>query len=91
MVAYIKWADNDTDWQAPIEQTWHIGKNYSRTLKAVGRYTVVEIQADGDELEFIRHNVSSIPFINGVRVMNWYGDIARTIVHALYNYERITQ
>ena len=39
---------------------------------------VTEVQADGDELELIRNEMSGIPMSRG-RIVRWFGDDAKFI------------
>lgn len=71
-----------------IEKGWHIGEKPPLTLNQV--LEIVEIQADGNELEYIKNlfkddfsGTYSIPVANSKRVHRWYGDIAKTIVSVL--------
>lgn len=68
------------------ELIWHVGgKPYSPPEPN----QVVEIQADGHELAKIvelfshGHNVPTIPVPNYRPVVNWYGDLAKTIYAAI--------
>lgn len=42
-------------------------------------HNVVCVQADGDELEYIRNKFTNIPMTNG-RVVRWHGEMARFIL-----------
>lgn len=84
-------------WDNPAERedkTWHVGERFDFNN---ADFYVDEVQADGDELEFIIHHCSIDhilwPYKNGyvcrALVLNWYGDTARWIVTNLiqnYNY-----
>lgn len=59
---------------------WHIGQKVSIPKEELNQ--VIEVQADGDELEHIRYQFQNIPHAK-VRVCNWYGDIAKFIVNNL--------
>jgi hypothetical protein len=39
---------------------------------------VIEVQADGHELELIR-NTFNVPCVKGKRIQRWYGDYAKYI------------
>jgi hypothetical protein len=41
---------------------------------------LVEIQLDGDELEYLIENFVNIPYSRKARIQNWYGDMAKFIV-----------
>lgn len=59
--------------------TWHVGESLPSPLFAA---TCTEIQADEDELNFIRGRFSNIPTSNA-GVVSWYGEIANFIFHNL--------
>lgn len=40
-----------------------------------------EIQADGDELNFILNNIDNLPNIPKLKVQTWYGDHAKFIAN----------
>ena len=78
---------------------WHVGENFPIPYKNIK--DVVEIQADSDELEHIQHifrntNVDttspiySIPMPK-IRVVRWFGDIAKTIAATLIIVQRRSQ
>lgn len=54
------------------ERPWHIG------IPCPSLICVREVQADCDELEYIRQNFTGIPFHNG-RTVKWSGDFAKFI------------
>ena len=54
---------------------WHIGQKYPKLTEKV-----IELQADGDELEYILHNFQNIPYSNA-RVLTWYNDLAMFIAN----------
>ncbi len=63
------------------EFEWHVGEG------PIGRgdglnldSIVIEMQADGDELDHIRNLYSNIPFRDGKRAVRWYGEMAKFIV-----------
>jgi hypothetical protein len=58
------------------EQSWHMP--FDLTLKMSAR-AVEEVQADGDELEYIRNNFTNLPTATG-RVARWFGETARFII-----------
>lgn len=60
------------------EYTWHLGNKCSLPVS-----TVTEIQADGDELEWIRSSFTGLPNYSDARVLNWYGDHAKFIANCL--------
>jgi hypothetical protein len=63
-----------------VERIWHIHEPNPITYYEVN--AIDEIQADGDELEYI-HNMflltHSLPIPKG-RVIRWFGDYAKLIV-----------
>ena len=54
------------------EIPWHIGNPCPNII------SVIEIQADCDELEYIRRHFTGIPFHTG-RVVKWTGEFAKFI------------
>jgi len=62
-----------------LEKTWHVGS----TVPELNVQDVVEIQADGAELDWIRENVSDVlnraGLMGRTRVVNLYGNEARQI------------
>lgn len=64
----------------------------SENSEIVNVYNLVEIQADGDELEYINNHIKGIPIrVGGVRVITWFGDTAKFIYQNLLtpNWEKI--
>jgi hypothetical protein len=87
---YIKLKDYVTSFQ------WHTGEvNPFRSSKETNeKYgpevaqnlaaaEVIEIQADGEELEHIQQYFTGIPFHKAARVQRWFGDVANFIAHNL--------
>lgn len=63
------------------ERTWHVGdKKFPVDHTEVA--DVMEIQADGHELEVIKTSITGIPTSNRA-VVNWYGDDAKFIAGVL--------
>lgn len=60
----------------PVAITWHVGDKLTANFKVLN---VIEVQADGDELQFILDNAKQLPFCHA-RVQNWFGDQAKWIV-----------
>lgn len=58
------------------EHNWHVGENKRRLDDDE---TVIELQADGDELDEILLRIEGIPVAKHKRVMIWRGDIAQFI------------
>lgn len=70
------------------EHHWHVGEPKPCQFYSDGETTedfpdVIEIQADGHELEHIRKRFTNIPDVPGARVVTWSGDIARFIYNHL--------
>jgi hypothetical protein len=62
----------------------HIGKSiYYSGLIA----DVVEVQADGHELEWIKKSFTNLPY-HEYRVNNWFGDQAKMIAKSLFYFNR---
>lgn len=57
------------------DKSWHVGDRAPNLSPDV----VMEIQADGDELEYIKRNFTNVPFHNSRRVMYWFGEMAQFI------------
>lgn len=55
-------------------QEWHVGEKVSHIFHP----HILCIQADGDELEYLKQKLTGIPFYPG-RIVTWYGDMARFI------------
>lgn len=62
------------------EAYWHIGKHCPLLYEEVA--TVMELLADGDELEFIERILPQY-VAKGIRVQRFFGDIAKQIVSIL--------
>lgn len=60
-----------------ITLTWHIGERLCLTTTDL--HLVESIQADGDELEYIKSYFCNLPFVTNKRVVIWFGDDARFI------------
>lgn len=56
---------------------WHRGESLPSDLNI---HQVVEVQADGEELEMILLRQENLPVPNRGRVMRWFGDHAKFIV-----------
>lgn len=67
------------DWNgSDVEMTWHVGKFLPIASEDVKH--IKEVQADGDELEYIKNNFSHMPVNVNRRVNRWFGEMARFIV-----------
>ncbi len=55
------------------DTTWHVGQR-----QAVPARSVIEVQADGDELMYVLTRMSNLPYTQAV-VQTWYGDHAKFI------------
>ncbi len=82
---YITYSNDD---KTKGQEQWHVGDhaNPNPWFKAIEPSKVIEIQADGHELDVIKQICKdSIPFAykrSGMamkRVQNWYGDHAKFI------------
>lgn len=60
------------------ERLWHIGSPTPTTDQEV-----VEVQADGDELEYVINRFKNIPYPSHQRVVKWHGDLAKLIANNL--------
>lgn len=58
-------------------RSWHIGEKIIMQYETISQ--VDEVQADCDELEYIKSNFTNLPMSNS-RVVRWFGDHARFIV-----------
>ncbi len=77
----ITYTVRDLDSKAfKIELFWYIGSKSS--LKNAQVSTVTEVQADGDELQWVLDNITGIP-TNKNRVVRWFGDHAKFIAGSL--------
>lgn len=69
----------------PREETsyqWHVGEKVNSNLAGkieTGTFRVTEIQADCDELQYIRDHFRNLPDCPSMRVVSWRGDWARFI------------
>ena len=57
-----------------FNKEWHVGE----LITGINICQVVEIQADGDELELIKKNFTNLPGSKGP-IIRWYGDHAKFI------------
>lgn len=62
------------------EITWHYSEPLS--FSDLGNEEVLAVQADGDELDWIRSYFSNIPMHDG-RLVTWTGEAAMFIVHTI--------
>lgn len=60
-----------------LTKEWHVGEPMPIPMRGI--HTITDIHADGDELYHIRVKFTNL-LLAEVRVMSWYGDIAKTIV-----------
>lgn len=76
-----------TDGRYNMEAIWHVGE--STTMNMPELSTITHIQADGDELEYIKELFRlemtgvphyTIPMPLDRSLVTWYGDFARTII-----------
>lgn len=73
MALYIKFKTGTTN---GVEH--HVG-NVKKPREIYGNRPVSEIQADGDELEYIQKHFTNLPMANLSRVVRWKGDLAQFI------------
>ena len=66
-----------------VERQWHVDQPISGLLDKMD--LVKEIQADGDELEWVLNNITGIPRCDPgfKRVQAWYGDDAKFIANCI--------
>ena len=62
---------------AQLEKQWHIGQTVPLIQEG---YEVSEVQADGDELDYLLDNLSGLPMSKSP-VVSWFGDMAKFIIH----------
>lgn len=63
------------------DKRWHIGTKFDTWDQSLERLKLlVEVQADGDELDFISVQYSNIPMVARNRIVRWFGDDAKFIV-----------
>jgi len=58
--------------------TFHVNEDTTGLRQTAA--LVIGVQADCDELEFIRDHFNNLPIPNNKRVVSWYGDLAKFIV-----------
>lgn len=63
------------------EKYWHIGERNPVEYQEIRQ--VVEVQADGDELEYILKHFKGIPTVDNCSVVRWFGDDAKFIANHL--------
>jgi len=65
------------------EFTWHVGtehpRDYSNPKDPKFFNDVIEVQADGHELQRIRDTFGNLPMKHGASVICWKGDLAQFI------------
>lgn len=66
-----------TSQEEEIAIPWHVGEELKLTPIDI-RY-VLEVQADGDELQAVYEKFDNIPTSAWNRVVRWYGDHAKFI------------
>ena len=66
------------DTGVPSRLVWHIGEKIVLDRKDIEQIT--EVQADGDELLYIKHTFTNLPMHISRVVQSWYGDTAKFIV-----------
>jgi hypothetical protein len=70
-----------------LTETWHDGEavpvNHIQDLHGLVEFKVLSVQADGGELDHIRHAFTNLPFNYSRRVQVWHGDFAEFILRNL--------
>lgn len=56
---------------------WHVGQKNPIVFDDMQHVT--EVQADGDELEYIRFSMNNVPFNKFKAVNRWFGSMAQFI------------
>lgn len=69
------------DTKKPASFEWHVGGKLPKGFRQVIEQ-VLEVQADGDELEHLFTMFVNLPYYRGP-VVSWYGDLAKMIVKSL--------
>ena len=59
-------------------ERWHIGEGLHLSSSSI--QDVIEVRADGDELEHVLHTSIGLPLAPGKKSMRWFGDFAKLIV-----------
>jgi hypothetical protein len=67
--------------------TWYVGKRIDYRYHAEDASINITLQADGDELEYIKRKFNNISTVNGAHVVRWYGDHARFIIGNILVFE----
>jgi hypothetical protein len=70
------------DIEGGAERCWHLGDDSPAWMTD----STLSVQADCDELAYIRNNFSNIPFHKTAIVQSWTGDFAKFIVRHLGYY-----
>ncbi len=68
----------NTDTNEVYMRSWHIGE--PKPLRSYEERWIIEVQADGDELVYIRRNYSNLPLAHSLVAVRYYGDHAKFIV-----------
>jgi len=66
-----------------LEMHWHIGEKLPFGITDHNVHEVVAVQADGDELDWIKFHCLNIPMCHQHRVVTWRGESAQFIVDAI--------
>ena len=61
----------------PLEKHWHIGQVVPLIPEG---YVVVQVQAEGDELDYVLDNFNNLPTAKHSPYQNWFGDMAQFII-----------
>lgn len=60
-----------------VRQDWWIN---SKGPELAADDEIISVQADGDELDYVKVMFTNIPFNNSCRVQIWHGEFARFII-----------
>lgn len=63
--------------------TWYLGTKNFPTLSQQEILDVIEIRADGSELQWITDNMKNLPYFKGDKSQRWFGDHAKFIAGCL--------
>ncbi len=62
---------------ANIEYNWHVGEKNPINRKSIAM--INEVQADGDELDYIYTHIPNLPAFPERKSVRWFGDDAKFI------------
>lgn len=64
--------------------SWRVNEPDPLHRKNLSAKDVIEVQADGHELEYIQKHMNNLPTAPKTRVVSWFGDHARFIAANLF-------